>query len=406
VYGEGDVLLGTVNGIPSGNPFIGVAVGSGRITRIEIDEDTGDDDTGIAEVLLVDCSAPGSLVTATSIADLQTRAQRHGPAGSIVASAWIPTPEALAATDEITDPPAPNASLVPLLTVSEFDPPFAIEVLEPAAVFVYADPEFVPSANTLSVGRIDVHENDDFVFTTSGSSSAVGVTIIDNTEGAAAQEWCEVYADSGVLLGTVLMRQGGAQARLFNGLIGRLPIGEVLFAEDSVGDDIGIADVVFAPAAVAVPASEAHCRGETVTLEVAATMAPASFLWQKDGVALADGPTGSGSTLSGSGTGSLVIMNATLSDTGVYTCVITNEIRERVIESTDAWMGVCLSNYNCDDLVDILDFLDFFDDARASRGRVAVLAMPMSTAIRSSTFSTSWTSLMRSGRGVERKVTE
>jgi hypothetical protein len=128
-----------------------------------------------------------------------------------------------------------------------------------------------------------------------------------------------------------------------------------------------------------VPVSEAHCRGETVTLELAATMAPASFLWHKDGIALADGPTGSGSTLSGSATGSLVITNATLDDTGVYTCVITNETG-RVIESTDAWMGVCLSNYNCDELVDILDFLDFFDDfgrARASRGPVADWAMPM-----------------------------
>jgi hypothetical protein len=39
VYGEGDVLLGTVASIASSNPFIGVAVASGRITRIEIDED-------------------------------------------------------------------------------------------------------------------------------------------------------------------------------------------------------------------------------------------------------------------------------------------------------------------------------------------------------------------------------
>jgi len=361
VYGEGDALIGTVAPIPSGSPFIGVAVASGRITRVVIDESTSGDDIGILELLVVDCTAPASLVTSASVADLQTRAQRFGPAGSIVASTWTPTPEALEQTSELTAPPAPNANLVSTLTVPTFDPPFALQVLQPAAVFVYADPQFVPSVNTLSVGRIDVHENDDFQLTSSGPSNALGISIMDNTEGPASQETCEVYADSGALLGTFVLRQGADQARVFNGVIGRVPIAQVLFSEDTGGDDIGIAEVVFVPPAMAVPASEAHCRGETVTLNLAATTPPASFLWHKDGSPLADGPTGSGSTISGSATGTLQLSDATTDDTGLYTCLITNEAG-REISSTPAWLGVCLSNYNCDELVDILDFLDFIDD--------------------------------------------
>jgi hypothetical protein len=364
VYGEGDVLLGTVASIPSSNPFIGVAVASGRITRIEIDEDTGDDDIGISEVLLVDCTAPGSLLTSTTIADLQTRSLRYGPAGSITASTWVPTPEALLETDEVTVLPGEEDDLAPTLTVSAFDPLFVLQTLEPGAMWVYADNKFGAPMNTISVGRVDVHDDDDFAMLTEGASNAVAITIVDNTLGAASEEPCEVYADSGVLLGMFTQRRGGTDVHLFNGVIGRLPISEVRIGEDPGGDDISVSGVTFAPAALALPASEAHCRGETVTLQVAATTAPGSFLWHKDGSPLTDGPTGSGSSVAGVSTGELVITDATTQDTGLYTCLITNEAGREIV-STEAWMGVCLSNYNCDGLVDILDFLDFIEDFSA-----------------------------------------
>ncbi|RMF71630.1 MAG: hypothetical protein D6744_17695, partial [Planctomycetota bacterium] len=52
--------------------------------------------------------------------------------------------------------------------------------------------------------------------------------------------------------------------------------------------------------------------------------APFTYQWRKDGVDLADGPTGSGSTISGATAASMAISQPTAADEGSYDVVITN----------------------------------------------------------------------------------
>lgn len=63
----------------------------------------------------------------------------------------------------------------------------------------------------------------------------------------------------------------------------------------------------------------------TVTLSVAVTGTPSfAYHWRKDGVDLADGPTGSGSSLAGSLANQLVISTTSPADSGNYDVIVTN----------------------------------------------------------------------------------
>ncbi len=53
-----------------------------------------------------------------------------------------------------------------------------------------------------------------------------------------------------------------------------------------------------------------------------------TYQWRKDGVALVDGPTGSGSEIAGAATNQLVIGNTSEADLGTYDCVATNTCNE------------------------------------------------------------------------------
>jgi sugar lactone lactonase YvrE len=52
--------------------------------------------------------------------------------------------------------------------------------------------------------------------------------------------------------------------------------------------------------------------------------APLTFQWLKDGVNLIDGPTGSGSSISGSGTSNLTVSAVSCADVGSYSLILTN----------------------------------------------------------------------------------
>ncbi|MGE0481326.1 MAG: kelch repeat-containing protein [Phycisphaerae bacterium] len=73
------------------------------------------------------------------------------------------------------------------------------------------------------------------------------------------------------------------------------------------------------------PASQAAWRGTIAGFSVSADgAAPLSYRWRRNGVALTDGPTGSGSTIEGATTAALAIRHPGEADAGSYDVVISN----------------------------------------------------------------------------------
>ncbi|MBX3357708.1 MAG: hypothetical protein KF745_04695 [Phycisphaeraceae bacterium] len=82
-----------------------------------------------------------------------------------------------------------------------------------------------------------------------------------------------------------------------------------------------------APAVVSNPnalTTFSRCSSFGVILNAAASGSSPAFAWFKDNVELADGPTASGSVLSGVNTGQLRITGPNLGDAGNYHCVVSN----------------------------------------------------------------------------------
>jgi len=76
----------------------------------------------------------------------------------------------------------------------------------------------------------------------------------------------------------------------------------------------------------AQPASQTNSAGSTVTFTVTASgSSPLSYQWKRDGLDLADGPTGFGSIISGATNATLTISNVTGSDSGAYTVLVSGE---------------------------------------------------------------------------------
>jgi hypothetical protein len=88
-----------------------------------------------------------------------------------------------------------------------------------------------------------------------------------------------------------------------------------------------------------------------------AAPANAALQWKKDTTPLADGPTGSGSTISGAATPTLTILNAQPSDVGAYTITLTNSCG--TLTSSPAQLRLCPGDLNSDGMVDDSDFLVF-----------------------------------------------
>ncbi|MBX3315369.1 MAG: immunoglobulin domain-containing protein [Phycisphaeraceae bacterium] len=123
------------------------------------------------------------------------------------------------------------------------------------------------------------------------------------------------------------------------------------------------------------PAHTITCPGGTLTLSIVATGGSPTYRWQRlvadDWADLADGPTATGSTLSGTGSHTLTINTFAFEDDGSYRCLITDAAAPDGILSEHALARACLANYNCDGEVDILDFLDFMDDFGSCDGQSA-----------------------------------
>ncbi|MBX3387958.1 MAG: immunoglobulin domain-containing protein [Phycisphaeraceae bacterium] len=107
------------------------------------------------------------------------------------------------------------------------------------------------------------------------------------------------------------------------------------------------------------PLSRTGACGETTTLTVTtANYGPSSYHWYKDSVLLANGPTGSGSILSGVSTKSLVITNLGSSDAGSYTCVVSVSTLCGNTTTAPAVLAAtcCPADLNNDLVVDDADF--------------------------------------------------
>lgn len=85
------------------------------------------------------------------------------------------------------------------------------------------------------------------------------------------------------------------------------------------------ADCLARPAITQSPSITYACPGTGATFTAAAIGTPTiSFHWRRNGIDLADGPTGSGSIISGSGSATLTLSNTALADEGFYDCVTQN----------------------------------------------------------------------------------
>jgi hypothetical protein len=110
-----------------------------------------------------------------------------------------------------------------------------------------------------------------------------------------------------------------------------------------------------------IPETAAACTGAPVVLRFAvpAGGAAGAYQWRKDGDPISDGPTGSGSTLSGTSTAALMIDGATAADSGVYDVVVVDACG--VWTSGGATVLACDVDYNCDGIVDFSDYLEFLN---------------------------------------------
>jgi hypothetical protein len=94
------------------------------------------------------------------------------------------------------------------------------------------------------------------------------------------------------------------------------------------GPGHGAAYIFSFPSPIALtqqPTPAAVHTGEDASLSITATASvPPTFQWRRDGVNLANGPTGNGSTIAGATTSTLTIQNTTAPDNGgAYDCVIS-----------------------------------------------------------------------------------
>jgi Immunoglobulin I-set domain/Immunoglobulin domain len=78
------------------------------------------------------------------------------------------------------------------------------------------------------------------------------------------------------------------------------------------------------PTILSSPTSASACIADTAAFFVLASGGALSYDWRKDGVMLADGPTGTGSTIFGAKSASLTISAATPADAGFYDCQVSN----------------------------------------------------------------------------------
>jgi hypothetical protein len=111
------------------------------------------------------------------------------------------------------------------------------------------------------------------------------------------------------------------------------------------------------------PQPESVCPGHAATFSIgAAGTLPRTYQWRRGATPLADGPTGSGSTISGVATPSLTIANAGAGDAAAdYNCAVSNAGGSAVSTNTGliVWTNCTPADLTCDGTVDFFDIEPF-----------------------------------------------
>ena len=84
---------------------------------------------------------------------------------------------------------------------------------------------------------------------------------------------------------------------------------------------------------------------------------PLSFQWNRGGLPLSDGPTPSGSMISGALTRHLTIENAGTADAGGYACTVSNSCGSALSQA--ATLSICYANCDCSTTAPALNVADF-----------------------------------------------
>lgn len=158
----------------------------------------------------------------------------------------------LAKADQVPAPPAPDTSVGGVLTFNNANTglpwSFELRTLEPDAEFVFSDALAPDTPETLSVGRVNVHEDDDWqVQVTEGPSLyAFAFYLGDNGDyGEIPDENFTVHAEGQSATSYDIPEGPGLLS--FLGAISTTPIQSVEFDEDDGLDDIVIGNFHFVP---------------------------------------------------------------------------------------------------------------------------------------------------------------
>ncbi len=113
-----------------------------------------------------------------------------------------------------------------------------------------------------------------------------------------------------------------------------------------------------APPVSPQPESVSVCLGGQATM-TAGSLAPGNhtFQWRRAGNPLSNGPTGTGSTISGVNSPTLTIDGISAFDVGQYDCLVGDLCGS--VASNAATLSICGADLNCDTVVDDADFSIF-----------------------------------------------